>query len=263
MKAFDMHVHIFPDKIARQTVAALGEDGNVKPTYDGSRAGLLQSMASAGIDGALNCPIATRPDQVESINRWAAAQNVWPVLSLGTVHPDCRDMPRVLQGVRESGLSGIKLHPEYQAFTLDDPRVQSVWRHCVEFDLAIVLHCGEDIAFDPPYHSAPDTIRACIERHPGLKLVATHFGSWMMWDEVETELIGKPVYLDVSFAFEYVADERLVRLSRQHGIEWVLFGTDAPWREQKADLAYFHSLPFTDAEKEQILWHNSARLFGF
>ena len=244
MRVFDAHVHVFPDHIAGRTVEAMGRLAGIVPAFDGTRAGLLASMEHAGITAALNCPVATKPEQVESINRWAAEQ-AWPVISLGTVHPDYADIPGALRAVAGAGLHGIKLHPEFQEFALDDARLGPVWRGCADLGLVVFLHCGGDIAFPPPYRSSPAGVRAVLDAYPPLRLVAAHFGSWRMWDAVERELIGRDVCLDLSYTLGDLADKRLVTLARRHGVDRVMFGTDAPWRDQAAELERFLLLPFT------------------
>ena len=42
---------------------------------------------------------------LDSINNWAASQNRWPLLSLGTLHPDFPDLPAELRRIRELGLA--------------------------------------------------------------------------------------------------------------------------------------------------------------
>ncbi len=259
---FDCHVHIFPDKIAEATVAALGKEADITPFYDGTREGLRKSMADAGIAIALNCPIATRPEQVGSINRWAATQNFSPIFSLGTTHPDCPNQAEILADIRDAGLRGIKLHPEYQQFMLGEARLDPVWKACEELGLTVLLHTGADIAFEPPFRSNPAAVRDLLRRYPRLTVIAAHFGSWDMWDAVERDLIGSPCYLDISFTLGMLPDDKMVELIRAHGISRVLFGTDAPWRSQKKDLEYFLRLPLAAAEQRLILWDNSARLFG-
>ncbi len=263
MRVFDVHTHIFPDAIAARVVAQLGEHSGVKPWYDGSRNGLLASMRQAGIEAALNCPIATRADQVPSVNRWAITQNVWPLLSLGSVHPDCADNPGELQRLADAGLRGIKLHPEYQGFALDDPRMDTAWAACEARRLLVFVHAGEDIGFEPPAHSTPRQFRDLARRYPEMPLVAAHFGGWRQWPDVERDLIGEPVYIDLSFLFGMLPDADIVRLTRRHGVRRVLFGTDAPWRDQQTELETFLRLPFTPAEQQCMLWDNAAELVGF
>ncbi len=262
MRIFDIHTHVFPDAIAARTVEMLGEKAGIEPVYDGARAGLIQQMRSAGIKAALNCPIATRPEQVSSINRWAAENNTAPVYSLGTVHPETEDKAGVLASVEANGLPGIKLHPEYQQFDLLDERMAPVWTLCEREGLMIMLHAGADIAFEPPYRSDPARIRQLIERYPELKLVAAHFGSWRMWEEVAEELCGTPVYLDTSFTLGIIEDEMFVDIIRRHGADRVVFGTDTPWRSQAEDVEHFLRLPLTKQERRLILSENAQRLVG-
>ena len=262
MKIFDIHTHVFPDAIAARTVEMLGEKAKIDPVYDGSRAGLIEQMRVAGIKAALNCPIATRPEQVSSINRWAAENNASPVYSLGSVHPETEDKAGVLAKVLESGLPGIKLHPEYQEFDLLDPRMTPVWTLCEREGLMIMLHAGADIAFEAPYRSDPVRIRQLMDAYPDLKLVAAHFGSWRMWDAVAEELCGTPVYLDTSFTLGIIDDAMFVDIIRRHGAERVVFGTDTPWRSQAEDVEHFSRLPLSKDERRLILWENARGLVG-
>jgi len=259
---FDIHTHVFPDAIAARVVADLGRRAGLVPAYDGTLAGLRRSMAEAGITAALNGPVATRPEQVESVNRWAVAHNTWPVLSLGSIHPQYPALEAELEKIKQAGLPGIKLHPEYQDFYREDPEMQRIWATCSRLNLLVLLHAGEDIDFAPPCHTPPAALRRLIEHYPGLRLVLAHFGGWRLWQQVEDELIGQPVYLDISFTAGYLDQNKLVELIQRHGTRRVLFGTDAPWTDQSLELAVFRQLPLTENEQRQILWENAAGLLN-
>jgi predicted TIM-barrel fold metal-dependent hydrolase len=41
-----------------------------------------------------------------------------------------------------------------------------------------------------------------------------------------------------------------------------MFGTDAPWADQSAELALFQALPLGRAALRQALWDNGCRLAG-
>lgn len=262
MPIFDIHTHIFPDAIAARVIKERGTDVGIPPTYDGTRAGLLAAMRDAGIAAALNCPVATRPEQVVSINNWAAQSHGAPVFSLGSIHPDMPDPAAELRRLKGLGLPGIKLHPEFQNFFPDEPRLEIVWRTCRELELRVLLHAGEDVALKPPYRGQPWRIAAVVRAFPGLKLVAAHFGGWRLWDEVERELLGLPVLLDLSFVRSFLPDARLVDLVRRHGVDQVVFGSDGPWRDLRTEAAWFRGLPFTPAEQRAIGWDNAVRFLG-
>lgn len=258
---FDSHTHVFPDAIAARTVAQLGATLPIPPCGDGTRAGLLRRFSAAGIAGGLNAPVATRPDQVVSINNWAASQNRWPLLSLGTLHPDFPDLPAELRRIRELGLPGIKLHPEYQSFALEESRLEPLWRICRDLRLPVLLHAGEDWRYPPPCRATPAAIARIARAWPGLTLIAAHFGGFRLWDEVARELLGLPVFLDISFTLGFLPDERFLRMARHHGADRILFASDAPWQDPAATLAAFRRLPLTPAEQRAILWDNAAGLF--
>ncbi len=268
MRVFDVHAHIYPDKVASKVLQQLTAEAERRegvkapPTaYDGTSAGLLASLAASGFTAAMNCPIATKPGQTRSVNDWSAAQNAWPVLSMGSVHPDDPDIAGEVRRIRELGLYGIKMHPEYQQFRLDDARLRPLWDAARTNGLPVLLHTGADICFPPPCNAPPCEVRKLVEAWPGLDVIAGHFGGWRMWDEVERGLLGAPVWLDLAFALEALPPERVAAMIRRHGAERVLFGTDAPWCDPAATLALFLRLPLTPAEQERILWSNAARLF--
>ena len=257
---FDFHVHLYPEPLAPKAVGQLAKRFGNPPAFDGTVAGMKGNLAESGICGSLNLPVATKPCQVDSINAWAAANNRSPVFSLATVHPDTPDIPGTLAAAHAAGFKGVKLHPEYQEFTLDDPRVIPVWETCCDLGLFIFLHAGGERVFTPPFHTSPTSIAALTARYPRLTLIAAHLGGFQMWDESEAVLIGKKLYLDLSHTFFWMSDEQIVRMVRKHGVDKILFGTDAPWQKPAQVLDAFLAQPFTEAEQRQILWENAARL---
>lgn len=259
---FDFHVHLYPDALAGKVVPQLaGRFGN-PAAFNGTVCGLKHDFTTSGICGALNLPVATHPDQVVKINQWAAANNQGPVYSLATLHPDTPHLTRALLSIHAAGFKGIKLHPEYQTFKLDDPRLEPVWKKCSDLGLFVFLHAGGERVFQPPFHSTPATISTLLARYPRLRLVAAHLGGFRMWDESEAYLIGKPLDLDLSHTLFWMPEEQIVRMIRAHGAARILFGTDAPWQCPATVLAAFLKLPLSSDEQRQILWGNAARLLN-
>ncbi|HNX33991.1 MAG TPA: amidohydrolase family protein [Kiritimatiellia bacterium] len=259
---FDFHVHLYPDQLAGKAVGSLAQRFGNPPAFDGTVGGMIADLQASGIRGALNLPVATKPAQVDSINAWAAANNCGPVFSLATVHPDTSDIPGVLAAARAAGFRGVKLHPEYQTFTLDDPRVTPVWETCSDLGLFVFLHAGGERVFTPPFHTTPSAIAALLARYPRLAVVAAHLGGFQMWDESEAVLIGKNLYLDLSHTFFWMPEEQLLRMVRRHGADKIVFGSDAPWQVPAQVLGAFLAQPFTPTELRQILWDNAARLLN-
>ena len=134
----------------------------------------------AGYTAWMNCPVVTHPGQAYGVNEWAAEHNHWPSLSLGGVHPDDDDVPGILRHIKDLGLYGLKLHPEYQEFTLLEPRMEKVWSTLEELSMPVLIHAGQDIGFEPPFHSCPADFAELSRRHPALTIVAAHCGGWRL-----------------------------------------------------------------------------------
>ena len=80
------------------------------------------------MDKGVVLPIATKPTQQTIINDWAAQQQDEILYCYGSVHPDAPDVLEELERIRQLGLHGIKLHPDYQGFFADEPRMLPIYR---------------------------------------------------------------------------------------------------------------------------------------
>ena len=257
----DTHVHLYPDKIAEKVTTALGAKFGNPPTFVATVASCEAFSAKSGIPLSINLPVATAPDQVDPINRWARGIRGPRVLSLAALHPDSANRAAIIGKLAEDGFRGIKFHPEYQLFRFNDPKMDEVWDAMSETGLVAYLHAGGERVFEPPFHSSPREVVELNRRFPKLKIAAAHLGGFRMWDEAERELCGADVYLDLSHALLWMPDEQLLRIVRKHGVERILFGSDAPWQDPRDVLAAFLRLPFTDEERAMILAQNARRLF--
>ncbi len=259
MKIFDSHTHVFPDKIAERAVAHLRELSHFIPAYTNGKYSDLSAQASdAGYTGWMNCPVVTRTGQAHSTNQWSAMHNAWPSLSLGAVHPDDEDIHGILESIMELGLPGLKFHPEYQAFDPLEPKVAPIWDFCQENGLPVLFHAGQDIGFQPPFHSSPATFAELARRYPAMKIVAAHTGGWMNWDEVENSLPGTGVFIDTSFSMHFMKDKsQMLRIIRAMGTNRVMFGTDSPWSDLKTSVNEIKSCGLTGEELEDVFWNTA------
>jgi DNA-binding transcriptional regulator YiaG len=258
----DIHTHCFPDKIASRAMSLLHQESGYPYFHDGSLAGLTRSTLSAGIDLSVILPIATRPEQTLSINRWAVQILGGAITSFGTIHPEFAGWKAEIRWLKEAGIKGIKMHPEYQGFYVDDERYFPLYEDIFEAGLVILFHAGGDIAYNPPFHCEPKHLSRLLDAFPGGVVIAAHMGGYQFWNEAEDLLFGRQVFIDTSFSIDQLGADRAIQIMRLHGIEKVLFGTDSPWHDQAADLAEFASLDLTPDERAAVLGGNAARLLG-
>ncbi|MBR3650745.1 MAG: amidohydrolase [Victivallales bacterium] len=264
-KIFDVHTHVWPDKIAAAVLVHLQKKSCDLPVYtDGTYGGLKAKAEEAGYTAWMNLPVVTHPGQAHSLNEKVAAKNHWPTLSMGGVHPDDEDVIGELHHVQDLGLFGLKMHPEYQEFNPLEERMEKIWSFCEEQRMPVLIHAGNDVGFQPPYHSRPADFAEVVRRHPALTLICAHMGGWLNWGEMERDLAGRPVYIDTSFSAMYMKDEpgKFERLIRLHGVDRVVFGTDSPWQALTSGIADIEGLTLSEEDKEKIFWGNADRLFG-
>lgn len=259
----DFHTHIFPDKIAHKTIKALGDQAGIRPASDGTVKGLLDSMERSGVTQSLIMPVCTRPEQFESINKFA--QNVnesyeGKLLSFGGIHPDCDHYKEKLRQIRSMGLAGIKIHPDYQKVMIDDIRFMRIIEYACELGLIVLTHAGIDIGFPQPVHCPPDKMRRVLDILKPDKMVLAHFGGWKQWDKVYEYLAGEDVYLDTAFTFEHIERDMFLKILKKHGAEKILFATDSPWSSVQAGIGYIEDLPVSAEEKRKILGENAREL---
>jgi predicted TIM-barrel fold metal-dependent hydrolase len=264
MKIIDIHTHAFPDELAGRAIAHLEEGtGGWKAVLDGRVSSLLSSMDQAGVETSVVCPIATKPAQVEGIFKWCQAIRSPRIAPFPSVHPDGADAGDWLRRFAADGFRGIKLHPMYQQFAIDDERALAVYRVAADVGLAVLIHCGRDIAFPPDDdRAAPVRIRRALSAVPGLKLIATHMGGWRMWDEVRRELADAPCLIETAFSFHEMSAPQALDLIRFLGADRVMFGTDSPWTGQSDEIARIRGLGLTEGELTSIFWSNAAAILG-
>jgi len=259
----DFHTHTFPDKVADKVIAHLSEKGGIPAYTDGKISSLRASQKRAGITYSVILPVATTLHQVESINRLAKEENGKDgIIYAGAIHPDCPNVEEVLDGIKNAGLFGIKIHPDYQGAYFDDERYLRIIGEAAKRDLVIVTHAGLDVGYPDDIHCTPDMVLRVLNRLGKVvenKLVLAHMGGCDMADEVEQKLAGKPVYFDTAFVLDRYP-EGVNRLIKAHGADKVLFATDSPWADQQKFVQLLKSYDISDSDKEKIFSLNAKKL---
>jgi len=259
----DFHAHAFPDELAPRAIGRLEAVHGSPAALDGTVSDLLASMDRAGIERTVVCSIATAPKQVESILRWSLSIRSGRIVPLASVHPDCEDARGLVARIAASGLPGIKLHPHFQDFVVDEPRMWPIYEAAAEHGLLVVLHCGEDFSFPGDSERAhPARVLAMHRRFPSLRLVATHMGGWKQWEAALRTVVGTGLYLESSYSLGVAPDEVLRRILEAHPPERLLFGTDSPWRDQAQDLERVRGFLGDDSLRRLVLVENAERLLS-
>lgn len=257
----DFHTHAFPDNLASEAMSKLTYSSKVKPSFDGTVYGLLKSMDNAAIEKAVVLSIATNPEQVENIIKWCLKIKSDRIIPFASIHPDSKDFKDLLKRISGEQLSGIKLHPMYQDFYLDDNKMFFIYEEIVKNGLILILHTGFDIAFPDDKKADISRLKKIIKKFPELKIVASHTGGFKMWEEVLKEIAGLNLWIETSMTLKYIEDKKiLLEILKKHSPDKIMFGTDAPWSDQKEEVKLMNSLDISNEVKNKIFSKNAQKL---
>lgn len=259
MRIIDFHIHVYPDAIASKAADNVRAfyDGIGNDAIDGRVETLLEHGQKAGITEYAILPVATKPERTRHINefiiREASAHSQF--YGFGTVHAEMDGLMEEVDFIRENGLHGIKIHPDYQTFDIDDPRMFPVYEQ-IQGKLPVIFHMG-DLRYN---YSHPARLRNVLDQFPQLQVVAAHFGGYQMHELAKELLTDTNCLFDTSSSLMFMDKGVAESYIRHYGAERFMYGTDFPMWDPVIEVERFFALDLTDDEKEQIAWKTAAEL---
>jgi len=256
----DFHTHIYPTKIGTKAVKAIGDFYDIEMSAgSGSSEELILRGKEIDVSRFVVCSAATLPAQVHAINDFIKAEcdAHSEFVGFGTLHPYMEDIEAEVDRMIGMGLRGVKLHPDFQEFHIDEPRAIEMYR-IIDGRLPVLFHMGDETR---PY-SHPKKLRNAIEAVPSLVAIGAHFGGYSAWDDAEHYLMDTDIYMDTSSALFKLDAERAADIIHAHGVDKFFFGTDYPMWDHADELARFMKMPLTDDERACIFSLNAKRFLG-
>lgn len=258
----DAHCHIYPEKIVEKAVAGTDRFYGVQSHCKGTVSDLIVRGGNAGIDRFIVQSVATTPKQVASINRFISEEvgkNLEKLVGLGTLHPDSADIKGDIEQLLELGLKGVKLHPDIQAFKIDDSRCLKIYELCEQKGLPVLMHTGDN-RYD---YSNPNRLLPVLKAYKKLTVIGAHLGGYSIWEEACEAYRGiENFYVDCSSSMAWLSPDTTRRIIRAYGADRVLFGTDYPMWSPEDEIKSFLALGLDEDEKKSILSINAKKVFN-
>ncbi len=146
--------------------------------------------------------------------------------------PDYMDLLR--RAIEEYGLKGVKYGPIYNGVSLNDPRMEPIYRYCVEKNIPLTMHMGTTFAENAPVElGRPMTVDDVARRHPDLKMIMAHMAHPWVEECIVVARKNDNVYCEVSAIFyrpwqfwNALISAQEYRISERNKIFW---GTDFPF----------------------------------
>lgn len=263
MKIFDAHCHIFPEKIAAKASVNIGKFYDLHMDFDGSVKTLMELYKRTGVDKCLVQSVATTPAQVKSINNFIAESvrdNPDMFVGFCSLHPlmEKKEIEEEIERAVGLGLKGIKLHPDFQQFKIDERKAYDIYE-AAEGRLPILFHTG-DYRYD---FSSPKRLADALRDFPKLIAIGAHFGGWSEWNGGVKYLADNPnVYVDTSSSLYTLAPEQAGEYIRAFSPDRVMFGTDYPMWSIEDELRRMDKIDLTEEDREKIMYKTAAKLLG-
>jgi uncharacterized protein len=277
-RAIDFHVHLPTPDWLDGSMAGYVEAAEAyfrAPVQRDSLAGLADRYRGLNVRAVLlawDAETATGRPRVPNETVAAACRDFPDVFTgLGSVDPHKGDAAVAeVANIAALGLRGVKFHPSLQAFAPDDPAYWPVFAACEQHGLLALFHTGtsgigagqpggQGIRLD---YARPILLDPVAAAHPGLTVVAAHFGwPWHM-ELVAMALHKTNVYIDISGWSPRRIPAELVRELRGRLSGQFLWGSDFPFLTPERCLAELEALDLPEPVLAAVLHENAARILG-
>jgi len=249
---YDVHTHAFHPKIAHKVTTQLQDHYGIPPVGNGTLNDLLKRERKAGMDRLVLHSAATDPSQVIPANNWAIDLNrqYEEVVAFGTMHPGYTEAEKEFDRLEAKGIQGLKFHPDFQGFRLDDPQFYQLME-MINGRFILMIHVGDAL---PPDEnpSCPRKLAAVRRAFPKSRIIAAHLGGYQHWKYVPEHLCGLDIWMDTSSSLPFITDEELKAIWNNHPKDRLLFGSDYPLFDPTEALYRLQTrLKLSDAELEQ------------
>lgn len=190
-----------------------------------------------------------------------SAKNV--LVPFGSVNPTLPDWEEDLRRCHEEHrMPGIRLHPNYHGYSLDDPRFERLLRLASECGLVVQLAAAmEDVRTQHPLLQVADVdltpLPAVMKRVPKANvLILNH----KVTGAAAMQLLNVP---GVSFEISRVnATDGVARVARMLPAGRAVFGTHAPFLIYEASMIKVYESNLSDEESAAVLYRNAEQLLS-
>jgi predicted TIM-barrel fold metal-dependent hydrolase len=203
----------------------------------------------------------------------AAAVGEYPdaFTGLGSVDPHKGEAAVAeVANIAALGLRGVKFHPSLQAFAPDDPQYWPIFAACEQHGLLALFHTGtsgigagqpggQGIRLDYAHPLKLDPVAAA---HPGLTVVAAHFGWPWHLDLIAIALHKTNVYIDISGWSPRRIPAEVIREMRGRLSGQFLWGSDFPFLAPERCLTELSGLGLPPDTLNTVLRDNAERILG-
>jgi hypothetical protein len=160
------------------------------------------------------------------------------------------------------GFAGLKIHPSFHEVPADDPSYEPAWTFAAQYNLTILAHSWSVSQYNPAqYLSTPDRFEHYVRRFGQARLVLGHAGGRGRGRLQAIRMANEHPHVFLDFAGDVFCHELIDQLVRSVPAEKILFGSDFPWVDPRANLSRVLLTDVEDSVKSKILRGNAIRVY--
>jgi uncharacterized protein len=222
---------------------------------------VVQAWAGS-FDGLLHRDIAGVNIRLAQACRTYGQGLLIPIGSINPKLPDWQEDVRRCQEVHK--MPGIRLHPNYHGYKLDDPVFGELLKLATARRLIVQLAlCMEDGRTQSPLMRIPPVditpLAEVVKNTPGLRLELLNRTSHISQEQFQAVLTAGNVYTDISMG-EGVAG--VARFIQEVPLPRVLFGSYYPFYDFESALLKIQESGLDEGSQKDICEGNARRLMG-
>ncbi len=184
---------------------------------------------------------------------------------LGVFHP--QDASACLASLDRAkdwpGFAGIKLHPSIHRVPADDPSYEPVWAFAAQHSLTILTHSWSVSPYNPvQYLSTPERFTKYVGTFPQARLVLGHAGGRGTGRAQAIRMVNEHANVYLDFAGDVFCYRLIENLVKSVPVDKILFGSDFPWLDPRANLLRVLLADIEPSIKMKILRDNAIRVYN-
>lgn len=158
---------------------------------------------------------------------------------------------------------GIKIHPVFHATPAEDPAYADAFALARDAGVPLLSHTWYRSSYNPPQAlSFPDRFRPHLDRFPEVRFILGHAGGGRDGLRAAAGILKEYPNVYADLAGDVYEAGMIGTLVEAAGPERVLFASDLPWLDPRAQLGCLLSANLPDEALESVLAGNARRLFG-
>jgi predicted TIM-barrel fold metal-dependent hydrolase len=217
---------------------------------------------AGSFDGLLHEDIAGVNARLAEVCRNQHPETLVP---FGSVNPNLPDWPEDLRRCHEDHhMPGIRLHPNYHGYSLDDPALAELLALAEERDLIVQLVVRmEDVRTQHPLMQVPDVdltpLAGLMKKHSELRLVLLNALRTTPGSLMAQLVASGNVYFEIAM-LEGVGG--IGKVLRSIPLERLLFGSHLPLFHLESAILKLQESDLTEAQRNAITHENARRVLG-